>query len=195
MPGQGSGQRRLDRLLVPHLPDHNHVRALAYDMLERLREGGGVVPDLPLVNERADSVVDELDRVLDRDDVVLSRPVDLVDQRSQRRRLPTAGRPDDEEETLADPAELADDRRQVQGLELDLAVRDSASDEAELARAEEQVYPESPHAGEGVRDVDIRPGEEPLPGEGGEDLVAKAVHRLAGRGWQLAAHDAPVNAE
>ena len=39
--------------------------------------------------------VDELDRVLDRDDVVRLRPVDPVDESGERRRLARAGRPGD----------------------------------------------------------------------------------------------------
>jgi hypothetical protein len=42
--------------------------------------------------------VHELDRVLDREDVLRALTVDLVDQRRERRRLTGAGRPGDEDE-------------------------------------------------------------------------------------------------
>jgi hypothetical protein len=45
------------------------------------------VADLALVHDAALVLVQELDRILDRDDVVRARPVDLVDQRRKRRRL------------------------------------------------------------------------------------------------------------
>ena len=50
------------------------------------------MPDLALVDDRLAVRVQELDRVLDRDDVLLHRPVHVVDHRRERRRLAGAGR-------------------------------------------------------------------------------------------------------
>ena len=84
VPGLGRRQRRGDRLEVAHLADENHVWVLAQGGLERLGEALGVGAQLALVDEALLVPVQELDRVLDRHDVLLTRAVDLVDHRRQR---------------------------------------------------------------------------------------------------------------
>jgi hypothetical protein len=91
LPGLGRGQRRLDGLLVAHLTDEDHVGVLAQHPAQRALERGGVHADLALVDHRAYVGVDELDRILDRDDVLAHRAVHVVDHRRERRRLPRAG--------------------------------------------------------------------------------------------------------
>ena len=65
------------------------------------------MPDLALVDDRALVDVQELDRVLDRDDVLGHRRVDVVDHRRERRRLARAGRAGQQD----DPALLLGERR------------------------------------------------------------------------------------
>ena len=101
--GLGRGQRGRDRLEVAHLAEEDHVGVLAEGGAQRLGEGRRVGADLALVDDALLVPVQELDRVLDRDDVVGARAVDLVDQGGQRRRLTRAGRAGDEDE----PARLA----------------------------------------------------------------------------------------
>ena len=55
--------------------------------------------DLPLVDDAALVAVQELDRILDREDVLRALAVDLVDDRRERRRLTGAGRAGDEHQT------------------------------------------------------------------------------------------------
>ena len=55
-----------------------------------------VAVHLALVDEAALVLVDVLDRILDREDVLAALGVDLVDHRRQRRRLAAAGRAGDE---------------------------------------------------------------------------------------------------
>ncbi len=76
--------------------------------LERL----GVRPHLALVDQAPLVVVHELDRVFDRDDVVLAVAVDVVDHRAQRGRLARPGRTGHEHQALVQPAEVEDGRRQ-----------------------------------------------------------------------------------
>jgi hypothetical protein len=90
--GLGGRQRRADRLLVAHLPDQDHVGVLAQDASQRALERVRVHADLALVDHRTLVRVNELDRVLDRDDVPRSRLVDVIDHRRERRRLTRAGR-------------------------------------------------------------------------------------------------------
>jgi hypothetical protein len=60
----------VDRLLVAHLADEDDVRVLAQDAAQRALERVRVLPDLALVDDRRLVAVQELDRVLDRDDVL-----------------------------------------------------------------------------------------------------------------------------
>ena len=94
--GLGRGQRRADRLHVAHLADEDHVGVLAQRGLEGEREGRRVGAQLALVDDAALVRVQELDRVLDGEDVLVARLVDLVDHRGERRRLAGAGRARDE---------------------------------------------------------------------------------------------------
>jgi hypothetical protein len=84
----GDRQRRLDRLEVAHLADQHDVGVLTEDVLERALEALGVRPDLALVHDAVLVLVQVLDRILDRDDVLALLGVDLVDDRRERRALP-----------------------------------------------------------------------------------------------------------
>ena len=72
--GLGRGQRGRDRLEVAHLAEEDHVGVLAERAAERIGEPGRVAADLALVDDAALVLVQELDRVLDRDDVVACAP-------------------------------------------------------------------------------------------------------------------------
>ena len=81
VPGLGGGERGRDRLEVAHLADEDHVGVLAQRRAERLGEGRRVGADLALVDDAALVPVQELDRVLDREDVLVPGVVDVVEQR------------------------------------------------------------------------------------------------------------------
>src|SRR4051794_26639544 len=61
--------------------------------------------------------VQELDRVLDREDVLVARLVDPVDQRGKRGRLPRTGRAGDEHEPARLRSELIEALRHAELLE------------------------------------------------------------------------------
>ena len=67
------------RLLVAELTDQDDVRILAQNPAESLVERRCVEPDLALRDDAALVLVDDLNRILERDDVVLTGPVDVVD--------------------------------------------------------------------------------------------------------------------
>ena len=71
--GLGGGQRDRDGLEVAELTDEDDVGVLAQHVLERGAEAVRVVADLALVDDRLLVRVHELDRVLDRHDVVGTR--------------------------------------------------------------------------------------------------------------------------
>ena len=65
-------------------------------------------PDLPLGHQALLALVHELDRILDRDDVVGAGAVDQVHQGGQRRALARAGGAGDHDEPLGEVAEVLD---------------------------------------------------------------------------------------
>ena len=88
----GRLDRDRHRLEVAQLADEDDVRILAQRGAQRLLERGRVHADLPLRDHALLVRVHELDRVLDRDDVIGARAIDEVDQRAERRRLAGARR-------------------------------------------------------------------------------------------------------
>jgi hypothetical protein len=75
------------------------------------------MPDLALVDDRVAVRVQELDRVLDRDDVLVHRPVHVVDHRRERRRLGGAGGAGEQDDAALLLGQLGDDRRKVELLD------------------------------------------------------------------------------
>ena len=133
--GLGRGQRGAHRLLVAHLADQDHVRVLTQHAPQRAGERRGVLADLALVDDRLLVAVEELDRVLDRDDVLRVARVDVVDHRRERRGLTRAGGSGEKDQAALLVGDLVDHRRQQQLLDrLDLE-RDRTADERHGRRA------------------------------------------------------------
>ncbi len=86
-PGFRRGDRRFDRFQVTQLADQNHVGVLSQRAANRLGETRHVDADFALIDRAFDVVVIKLDRIFDRDDVVVDRLVEEVDQAGQRRTL------------------------------------------------------------------------------------------------------------
>src|SRR2546425_6554966 len=97
MPRLRQGQHGLDRLDVAHLSDEHHVGALAEDAAQRPRERRRVTPHLALLHAAQLVGVHELDRVLDRHDVLGVGRVDELDHRGQGGRFTAARRARDED--------------------------------------------------------------------------------------------------
>ncbi len=91
--GLGGGQRGRHRLGVAHLAHEDDVGVLAQHRLEGAVERLRVGAHLALVDHALLVAVQELDRVLDRHDVLFADLVDLVDHRGQGGRLARAGGP------------------------------------------------------------------------------------------------------
>ena len=73
-----------DRLEVSHFAHEDHVRVLAERAADGLGEGGHVVADFALRDERLLRGVVEFDRVLDGDDVDAALAVDDVEHGRER---------------------------------------------------------------------------------------------------------------
>ena len=115
----------------------------------------GVDLHLALVDDRLLVSVEELDRVLDRHDVLVALRVDVVDHRRERRRFSRAGRPGAEDESALLVADLLEDRRQEQLADRQDAGRDDAQHEADRAPLLEDVASEASEVRHGVGDVDL----------------------------------------
>ena len=107
VPGAGQRDRRLHRLAVADFADQDHVRRGAHGGAKRPAERARVEADLALVDDRLAVLVQELDRVLDRQDMVRAVLVAVVDHRRERRGLAGAGRADHQHEAALQHRELA----------------------------------------------------------------------------------------
>ena len=140
MAGLGGLERRLGRLGIAELADEDDVRVLPQRPPEGLAERLRVQADLALVDDAREVFVQELDRVLDRDDVLAPRPVDVVQHRRERRRLARAGRACDEDEPAVLLGQSADTVRQLEGFEARNLARDHAERERDRAALHESVH-------------------------------------------------------
>jgi hypothetical protein len=137
--------------------------------------------DLPLVDERLLDRVHELDRVLDRQNMIAARLVDQVDHGSQRRGLPGARWARDQHQPLAQPGELPHRARKIQLVRR----RDLRGDHAEHRTGPpvllEQVAPEPRQPRHLVGEVEIVRLLEPLPHLLRQDLVQKTLEIARGQ--------------
>ena len=99
--------------------------------------------------------MEELDRVLDRDDVLLHRPVHVVDHRRERGRLARAGRAGEQDDAALLLRQPADDGRQVELVDRLDVDRDGAHHERDEALLAEGVDAEAAEALERVGEVDL----------------------------------------
>ena len=108
MSGLGCGDRHFDRLEITQLADHNDIRILTQSAFERAGKRLGVAADFPLGDIALLRLVDNLNRFLDRDDVVFALAVDDVDQRRERRRLAAADRTGHQDKPVVMVKQLGD---------------------------------------------------------------------------------------
>ena len=153
--GFGGLKRGLSCLRVAQLADQDRVGILAEHAAERLREVEGVEPDLTLVDDAIAIGMEDLDRILDRDDVLVPCAVDVVDHRREARRLPGACRTRDEDQAAVLVGEPTDAGRQAQLLETRDVARDDAERERDRAALPIDVDAEARQPVGGVRNVEV----------------------------------------
>ena len=120
--------------------------------------------------------MEDLDRVLDRDDVALTGPVDVVDHGGERRGLAAPGRSRDEDETALFVGEAPDGLGKVQlteGAGMGTHQPEDHPDRRALAVA---VDPEAAEVRDGVGEVCLVGLLEVLPGPLLHDLLGDLHH-------------------
>jgi hypothetical protein len=142
---------------------------------------------------RAAAKLDELDRVLDRDDVLVARLVDLVDHRRERRRLARAGGAGDEHESTRAPRQLVHDGRQSELVDRDELAGNQAERGRDRAALEVRVDAEPRAAGDGVGEIELQIGLQPASLVGREDRVDE-LPRVLGRELRVALEGAQPSA-
>src|SRR5690349_3315627 len=99
--------------------------------------------------------VDELDRILDRDDVPLLLPVDAVDHRRERRRLTGTRRSGDENEAARLVGEVRHHARESKLLERADLERDLSNDQRNASTLLEAVAAETREVLDAEREVQL----------------------------------------
>ena len=121
-----------------------------------LREALRVAVDLALIDQTALMLVDELDRILDGENVILPLLVDLVDHRRQRGGLTGSGRTGHQHEAARPLGERREHLRQVQLLEAADLLRNQPVDRADRAALIEHVHAEARQALDAEREVELQ---------------------------------------
>ncbi len=169
-------ESRLNGLGVAHLADENHVRVFPKRRAQRHEEARGVEAHLPLADCRQLVLVQNLYRVLDRDDMALTRPVDVVDHGGQRGGLATPGRSCHEDEAALFVGEAPDGLGQAQLAEGPGMRPDQPEDHPDRAALPVAVDPEAPEVRDGVREVGLVRLVEVLPGPRLHDFFGDLHH-------------------
>ena len=142
-PVSAAGHGDFDGLAVAHFADENDLRRLAQRGAQAVGVAVEIRAQLALVERALAVLVDELDRVFERNDVVRLRAVDLVEHGGKRRRLARAGGTRDEHEAGLFLADFPEDRRQVQTVERGDDGVQFPHDHADAALLTEDVHAEA----------------------------------------------------
>ena len=112
--GRRRGEREFDRFQVAHFTDENDVRIFT----QRAAQGGGervgVHADFAVLHQAILAAMHKLDRIFDRDDVIVPLQVRVIHHRRERGGFAGAGRPGHQDEALLQHREFLQDRRQAQ---------------------------------------------------------------------------------
>ncbi len=99
-------QRNLHRFRIAHLANHNDIGRLPKRGAQRSWKIRRVNADFDLLDYALLMRVLVLDRIFNRDDVLCVAPVDLVDERRDRRGLSRSGGTADQNQAVMQPGDL-----------------------------------------------------------------------------------------
>src|SRR4029077_9266359 len=100
-PHIGGFENHLDSFAVAHFADEDYLGRLAQRGAKGQGKVGCVAVQFALVNRRALVVVQELDGVFDGDDVVVTLPIDAVEESGEGGTLAGSSRPGDQHDAVA----------------------------------------------------------------------------------------------
>ena len=191
----GGGDGGGDRLIIAHLADQNDIRVLAQGAAQRRGKAARIRADLALVDERLPALIDILDGVLDRDDVVAAGLIDMVDHRGQRGGLAAAGGAGDKDQTARLVRQLCQHGRHRQ-----LCQRgDGIVEQAQRGRSPPLLEKDIYAAAGAVRCDQRKIGIDPL---GKNGLAVRLIHQPKDQGAGLVSahlhgglHQPPVHPE
>jgi hypothetical protein len=148
-------QRQFDGFKIAHFPDENNVRVFAQGTAQSGTERLRVQSDFAMIYQASLALVHEFDRVLDSDDVILSRLVRVVHDRRKSRGLPAARWTRDEDESFMKLCELLHDRRQAQLFGSEDSRGDLPEDGSNAVLLVEEVRTEPGHARDLIAKVHV----------------------------------------
>lgn len=111
MPRLSRRQRHLHGLRIPHFSHDDDIGRLANRRAQRGREIRGVNADLHLFDEASLVRVLLLERIFNRDDVLMIATIDQIDERGHRGALARSCWSANEHETVGEPRERLDASR------------------------------------------------------------------------------------
>ena len=134
--------------------------------------------DLTLVDQTPVVLMNKLDRVLDRDDVVGAVLVDEVDHRRERRRLAATRRPRHQDQALGQHAEFPRDVREPELLEGQQLLGDDAEGGRRSAAVHEEVAAKARETRDLVGEVGVERRLVGLPHRRDADLLEDQLHLI-----------------
>jgi hypothetical protein len=152
----GNLQGGFNRLEIPHLANEHDVRILAEGGTQCVRKTVRIRVNFTLIDQTVLVRMDVLDRVLDRQNVVLTLGIDLVDHRGECRGLAAAGRAGDQHEAARALGQHGQHRRQPELAERPDLFRDEPVDCGNSAPLVEDVAPESCQAADTEREIELQ---------------------------------------
>jgi len=170
----------VDRLGVSHFTHQDHVRILAQRGAEGAVKFVRVQPQFALVDGAEFVGVDEFDRVLDRDDVILVLLVDVLDHRGQRRRFSGAGRSGDDHQPVGMIAEVFQGIGQAHLFDRRNFQRHESHHRADQAALNEGIDAEAGVAGNFVREVGFHFLQENAHAFGAHQARHRGLHVFGG---------------
>ena len=112
MPRAGGGQGQFDRFQIAQFADQNDVRVLAQRPAQGRGKRLGVQAHFAMIDQAAFAFVNEFDRVLDSNDMVLAVLVGVIHNGRQRGGFARPGRPGHHHQALVQHGEFLEHRRQ-----------------------------------------------------------------------------------
>jgi hypothetical protein len=187
--------REANRLEVAHFTDQDVIGIFAQRRAQRVRERQRVRAELALVDQALLRLVQELDRVLDREDVAEFVLVDVVHHRRECRRLARAGRSRDEDQPAWAVGEVGEDLRRIELLERKHLRRNRPERRRGAAMLVERIDPEAGEVRHREAEVAFEELLVHLPLRVAHDVVHHGVHVLVLHRRQVDAPDVAVYAD